>query len=189
MKLLYVNRVEASQDRNLARRDYRYYPFRGYSACMFNIPTQKATNVERPHTGLYAQSVFVRLFTLPLSGLLFLIAGTAIAMSASATPNDSDRKTIEYLIEYIRESNMIFVRNFSKHTSVEAASHILEKYEHFRNDIETAEDFIDLCATESLMTGRDYLVIDQQGDKLRSHDWLMDVLTDYRDQQRRTTGQ
>ena len=36
----------------------------------------------------------------------------------------------------------------------EAAEHINKKYRHFRDDIDTPEKFIELCATGSLMTGK-----------------------------------
>ena len=153
---------------------------------MLTITVKKTANAGPRCIGLYAGLLFARLFVVHLGGLALLITGVSVTTSAAATPNETDRKTIKYLIEYIRASDMTFVRNFSKHASDEAASHILEKYEHFRNEIRTPEDFIELCATESLMTGRDYLVIDQQGGKQRSRDWLTDVLADYRNRQSRT---
>lgn len=153
---------------------------------MLTITVKKTANAGPRCIGLYAGRLFARLFVVHLGGLALLITGVSVTTSAAATPNETDRKTIEYLIEYIRASDMTFVRNFSKHASGEAASHILEKYAHFRNEIRTPEDFIELCATESLMTGRAYLVIDQQGGKQRSRDWLTDVLADYRNRQSRT---
>jgi hypothetical protein len=47
-----------------------------------------------------------------------------------------------------------------------------KKYRYFREDIATAEDFIELCATKSLLSGEPYLVIDRQGNESRTSDWL-----------------
>ncbi len=134
------------------------------------------------HTNPALCPVAARLFAIQLSSLL-LLACLAISTTATATPNEDSSRTILHLIDYVRNSDVTFVRNFSKHTSVEAASHIMDKYRHFRDEIETPEEFIDLCATESLMTGRDYRIIDDQGRKFRTHDWLMDELGNYRRQQ------
>lgn len=156
---------------------------------MIRIAVKNAANAVHRPVGSCAESSTVRRLALFFASLaLLVVTAIAVSGSVSATPNETDRKAIEYLIEYIRKSDMTFVRNFSKHTSGEAASHIREKYQHFHDNIETPEDFISLCATESLMTSRDYLVIDAQGYEFRSRDWLLQALTDYRKQQSRTAG-
>ena len=99
-----------------------------------------------------------------------------------ARPSTPDTVTIEYLIEYVSQSDMTFVRNFGEHQPQKAAKHIRKKYEHFFDDIDSPETFIELCATKSLMTGRDYTVIDPQGNKTKTSDWLLDALKAYRKQ-------
>ena len=143
--------------------------------------------MEQRHTRCYPMSVSARLFALRIGRLVLLLAGLAMGTQATATPNESNSGTIRYLLEYVRESNLTFRRNFSSHTSEEAASHIQEKYQHFQDEIESPEDFIDLCASKSLMTGRYYLIIDEQGHELRTRDWLMKALTGYRNEQSQTT--
>ena len=46
-------------------------------------------------------------------------------------------------MRFVSESGLAFVRNFKTYSSSEAADHMNDKYEHFKSDIETAEDFID----------------------------------------------
>ena len=61
-----------------------------------------------------------------------------------------------------------------------------KKYRHFRQDIETAEDFIERCASRSLLSGKPYLVINEQGEQIRTSEWLKAELLSYRS---RNTGE
>jgi len=150
---------------------------------MYTTDRHRCRAMEQRHARCYPMSASVRLFALVL-----LLTGLAVGKPATATPNANDSRTIQYLLEYVRESNLTFRRNFSSHTSEEAASHIQEKYQHFQDEIESPEDFIALCASKSLMTGRYYLIIDEQGRELRTRDWLMKALTSYRNGQGRTSA-
>jgi hypothetical protein len=66
---------------------------------------------------------------------------------------------IMYLIEELRHSPYKFERNGEIHTSVRAAQHLMMKYSWAKNRIKTAEDFIEVLASKSSKTGRDYYVI------------------------------
>jgi len=120
---------------------------------------------------------------------LLLAAGIITATPAYATPSEEDAKAIEYLITYVSQSDMIFVRNFSEYTPVRAAEHIRAKYEHFIDEIDSPETFIKLSATKSLMTGRDYRVIAPDGSKLKTGEWLLSTLEDYREKQKQANSQ
>jgi hypothetical protein len=111
---------------------------------------------------------------------LLLLVGLAIAMPVHAAPNANDKLVIEYLIDYVSDSEMVFVRNFGKHDAKSAASHIRKKYKHFLDEIDSPEVFIELCASESLITGREYSVIDPQGNTFKTRDWLLNALNSYR---------
>jgi len=106
-------------------------------------------------------------------------AGVALALvvlltagPASSQPSGQVEQTIRHLISYVSAADLIFVRNAGEYTPAEAAGHLEKKYRHFRDDIETADDFIELCATQSLLSGKPYLVIDPQGNASRTSDWL-----------------
>lgn len=106
-------------------------------------------------------------------------AGIALALSlllaagpAGSEPTAQVSETIRYLIGQVAGSDMRFVRNDSEYTPDEAAGHMQKKYRHFRDDIDTPEDFIALCATKSLMSGKPYRVIDPLGNELSTSDWL-----------------
>ena len=104
---------------------------------------------------------------------------TAPASAAARQAEDLDT-TIQHLIAYVRESDVTFERNISRHDSAEAAEHIEKKYRHFKDKIDTPEQFIELCATASLVTGKQYLIIDRQGDEIPAGDWLNTELARYR---------
>ena len=96
-------------------------------------------------------------------------------------PTDKVKQTIQYLIEYVSGSELKFIRNAREYTPDEAAKHMNKKYQYFSDDIKTAEDFIELCATKSLMSGKPYLVVDRGGIALRTSDWLRAELAAYQE--------
>lgn len=95
-------------------------------------------------------------------------------------PINTVDKTVLHLIDHVSESGLTFIRNDDRYTSVEAAEHMDNKYRHFREDIKTAEDFIAQCASRSLLSGKPYLVINEQGEQVRTSEWLEAELADYR---------
>jgi hypothetical protein len=105
------------------------------------------------------------------TGIAFAVLLLA-AGPASSQPSGQAEQAIQHLIAYVSGSDLRFVRNASEYTPPEAAAHMDKKYRHFRDDIETADDFIELCATQSLLSGKPYLVIDRQGREHRTSDWL-----------------
>jgi len=102
------------------------------------------------------------LFTAGFALLLSLLLAAGPAASAPTGQVDA---TIQYLIDHVAGSELTFVRNASDR--------------HFRDDIESPEDFIELCATRSLMSGKPYLVIDRQGNTQGTGDWLRAELAAY----------
>ena len=99
-----------------------------------------------------------------------------------STPHDEDvAAVIEHLLTRIAESGLTFIRNGHEHTAAEAAAHIRRKYEHYRDEIETPEEFIDKAATKSELSGKPYLVKLPDGTTRRAADWLRDELAEYRD--------
>jgi Family of unknown function (DUF5329) len=93
---------------------------------------------------------------------------------------ESLQQTIDYLLDYVAKSDATFIRNGQSHTPAEAVAHIKAKYEHFKDQIKTPEDFIRLSASESLLTGKPYLVRMRDGKEMRLNVWLADALKEYR---------
>lgn len=88
--------------------------------------------------------------------------------------------TINYLIGYVEKSKVTFIRNGQSHTPAEAADHIRAKYDHFKNKIKTPEDFIQLCASKSLLSGKPYLVHPSSGKEMHMDEWLAQALDAHR---------
>jgi hypothetical protein len=115
--------------------------------------------------------------------ILLLVTVVLVVMSPwsmAARHTDDLDATVQYLITYVKESDVIFERNTSRYNGGEAAQHINKKYQHFKDDIDTPEKFIELCATGSLVTGKPYLIITPQGEQLASSEWLNTELAVYR---------
>jgi hypothetical protein len=95
-----------------------------------------------------------------------------VSLPARSEPSGQVEQIIQHLIAYVSGSDLRFVRNASEYNPQEAAAHMEKKYRHFRDDIATAEDFIELCATKSLLSGKPYLVVDRLGNETLTSDWL-----------------
>ena len=89
-------------------------------------------------------------------------------------------ESIKFLLDYVAKSDATFTRNGQTHTPQEAVNHIKAKYEHFKSEIKTPEDFIRLAASKSLLTGKPYLVRAPNGKETRLDVWLTDALREYR---------
>ena len=113
-----------------------------------------------------------------LSAMILMIVIAPRGVAGQQT-EDIDA-TVQYLITYVQEADVIFERNTTRYSGSEAAQHISKKYRHFKDDIDTLEKFIELCATGSLMTGKPYFIITTQGEQLPSSEWLHTELAVYR---------
>ncbi len=93
---------------------------------------------------------------------------------------DSQKEEIDHLLQYVGNSDVIFIRNGQEHTPAEAMEHLTLKRNYFKNRINSAEDFIRLCATKSLISGDLYMVRLKDGQVEEVNKWLMDELIRYR---------
>ena len=110
-------------------------------------------------------------------GQKFFAVLSFVAISiGSALAAESLDDSIKYLLDYVANSHATFVRNGHTHTPQEAVDHIKAKYEHFKNEIKTPEDFIRLSASKSLLSGQPYLVRTADGKETRLDAWLTEAL-------------
>lgn len=107
----------------------------------------------------------------------------SLGISSHALANSTDVE-IEHLLQYVRKSNVIFIRNGQEYQPDEAAEHIMRKRDYFKDRIKTAEDFIYLCATKSLISGEPYRIRRKDGQVEETSKWLMDELKRYRKQKK-----
>jgi hypothetical protein len=111
-----------------------------------------------------------------------LVIGLLLTFTNNAAASETLEQTISYLLDYVAQSNGIFIRNGKTHTSAQAVAHIKAKYDHFKSEVKTPEDFIRLAASKSLQTGKPYLVRTPDGKEMHLDAWLTDALKHHRDQ-------
>ena len=86
---------------------------------------------------------------------------------------------IDHLLDFIAGSPCAFIRNGVAYDGAQAVDHIKDKYEHYREDIRSAEDFIALTASKSAMTGKPYLVQCDTAE-MPAAEWLKRELSAFR---------
>lgn len=119
-----------------------------------------------------------------------LIARTLLLLSVLWLPSGvlaGTEEEISHLLQYIEQSDCVFLRNGKTHDSREALEHIQRKYGHVRNRVDTAEDFIEYAATKSSLTGKAYLVMCGK-EEVPTADWLHAELAGFRQEESRETS-
>ncbi len=87
---------------------------------------------------------------------------------------------IDHLIDFVGDSNCTFIRNGDQHSAAEAVEHMQKKYDYFREKVASAEQFIELSASKSLLSGRPYWIACPNREKQHSRTWLLNELARYR---------
>jgi hypothetical protein len=112
--------------------------------------------------------------------LWLCLLGVALTTFVAQSRSETTEQTIDYLIDQVAKSEATFIRNGVSHTADEAAHHVRLKYEHFKKEIVTPEDFIRLCASKSLVSGQFYLIRLPNKKETRLDEWLTEVLKKHR---------
>lgn len=102
----------------------------------------------------------------------------ATQLSADVPPGQ--KQEVEHLISYLETSSCLMIRNGGSHEGAEAAKHVRRKYNYFRDDISSTEEFIELSATKSTMSSKPYEVHCPGEPPMNSADWLLAELEVYR---------
>jgi hypothetical protein len=106
--------------------------------------------------------------------ILVLFSGTA------SSQDNLEKKKIEFLIssvENLREAK--FIRNGSEYSGQEAAKHLRMKRQRAGDHVQTADDFIRLCASKSYNTGKPYLIRLSNGKTIKSEEYFRKKLKEY----------
>ena len=98
----------------------------------------------------------------------------------AASTDDALLRTINHLLTYVEESNCVFIRNGQEYNSKEAAKHIKTKNDTLMFDTKTPEEFIELAASKSTLSGQPYFVRCVDHSPVPSADWLSKELSNYR---------
>ena len=111
-----------------------------------------------------------------------LLGLTAMASARAQTPPAAVQGEIDYLFGRIATSGCEFNRNGTWYAGQRAVAHIRYKYaELTANSLATTtDDFIEIAASRSSMTGNVYLIRCNDGILVTSGQWLRDQLAAYR---------
>jgi hypothetical protein len=113
-----------------------------------------------------------------------LLLSVGMTFGQAKTAAEDLNRTVTYLLNFIAKSDCAFIRNGKSYTPKEASEHMKGKYEHFKKEIKTPEDFIQLAASKSLVTGQAYRVKPKDGQEIECATWLGKILDDYRKSQK-----
>ncbi len=82
------------------------------------------------------------------------------AATTHAAPDDAARREIAGLIGSLDGSSCRFQRNGSWHDAAEARAHLQRKYDYLlkKDQVDTAEQFIERAASRSSMSGKSYRI-------------------------------
>lgn len=110
--------------------------------------------------------------------ILLFVAQPLWAESAD-TPTHIE---INSLLDRLQSSGCRFNRNGSWHTAPEAKAHLLGKLEYLekRGSLQSSEQFIDLAASKSSVSGRPYQVMCGNTAPVESKAWLTKELQEMR---------
>jgi hypothetical protein len=93
---------------------------------------------------------------------------------------EAQKPEVKHLLDYLENSGCQMKRNGSKHDAQEAVAHIVKKYDYYKDDIKTTEDFIERSASRSSLSGRAYKVLCPGEEARPTADWLKEELDRYR---------
>ena len=113
---------------------------------------------------------------------IFVIAIAVLALfSGPVGAQDSiDKKQIEFLISSVENLNGAkFIRNGSEYDGKEAAEHLRMKLQNAGGKVQTADDFIRLCASKSFLSGKPYMIRSSDGKTRKSEDYFREKLKQY----------
>jgi hypothetical protein len=87
---------------------------------------------------------------------------------------------IDHLMKYIKDSSCIFIRNGEEYGADDAVLHIMKKYDHFKSEVDSAEKFIELCASKSIISGKPYRILCPGKPAVDRRQWLLEELERFR---------
>lgn len=112
---------------------------------------------------------------------LFFLLWLLFSGMAYSNIDKNQQKEIDFLISYVTNSKCIFNRNGINYKGSEAVTHIKRKYDYYKNDIKTTKDFIELAATKSEISGKNYTVKCKDSEVQALGNWLLKALNTLRE--------
>jgi hypothetical protein len=113
---------------------------------------------------------------------LALCCATFFPVTARAL-SDQEGKRIEYLIASVENlAGAKFIRNGTEYDGKQAGSHLRMKLKRAGNRVQSADDFITLCASKSYLSGKPYLISFSDGKTVAAGEYFRKKLKTFRPQ-------
>jgi hypothetical protein len=91
-----------------------------------------------------------------------------------------EKKKIDFLISSVEHlKGAKFIRNGTEHDGKEAAKHLRMKLQQVGGRVQTADDFIRLCASKSFLSGKPYKIRSSDGKTINSEQYFRKKLKEY----------
>ena len=104
----------------------------------------------------------------------------ALFSGALSAQDDIEKNKIEFLISSVENlKGAIFIRNGSEYDGKAAAEHLRMKLKNAGGYVQTADDFIRLCASQSYITGKPYMIRLSNGKTIKSEEYFREKLKEY----------
>jgi hypothetical protein len=104
----------------------------------------------------------------------------ALFSGAVSAQDNIEKKKIEFLISSVENlKGAKFIRNGTEHDGKEAAEHLRMKLQNDVGNVQTADDFIRLCASKSYISGEPYLIRSSDGKTIKSEQYFREKLKEY----------
>jgi hypothetical protein len=112
--------------------------------------------------------------------LMAAVVMLALFSGALCAQDNIEQKKIEFLISSVENlKGAIFIRNGSEHDGKAAAEHLRMKLKSAGGRVQTADDFIRLCASQSYITGKPYMIRLSNGKTIKSEKYFREKLKEY----------
>ena len=114
-----------------------------------------------------------------------ILISIAILLSPTSYAADSKgemKKEIMHLFDYLKNSDCEFNRNGKWYNAKEAEKHLKNKYKNLfkKGLINSTEQFIELSASKSSMSGKPYMVKCDESKPMKSSVWFKKELASFR---------
>lgn len=106
------------------------------------------------------------------------LAALFVSFEAAAIDVNEDKRVNALLNALSVHNELIFIRNGDEHNVKEAVDHLKMKYDYAKDDLKTAEDFIEHCASRSSFSNKEYMVLYPDGKKETSSVFLTRLLNE-----------
>lgn len=112
---------------------------------------------------------------MPMMSTIVLLAWLCAATAIAAPPAPQVRAEITDLLARLEASGCEVQRNGTWHSAADARAHLLNKlaYIEGKTTLQSTEQFIDLAASKSSMSGKRYMVRCAGGTPVQSRSWML----------------